>query len=135
MKFFARVPKIDFMAQRKTGLVVSLALTLASVVLLATRGLNFGIDFTGGVLVEVAYPKSVELDDVRKHLEAAGYKNSVAQYVGGTSNVLIRLPPAQSTSSAQLSNQVLQALDTGGEKAQMRRIEFVGPQVGAELAD
>src|SRR6266581_1620372 len=105
MKFFARVPTINFMGQRKTGLIVSLALTLASIVLLATRGLNLGIDFTGGVLVEVVYPKSVELNDVRKHLEAAGYKNAVAQYVGGTSNVLIRLPPAQNASSAQVSNQ------------------------------
>ena len=66
MKFFARVPNINFMAQRKTGLVVSTLLSIAAIVLLAVRGLNFGIDFTGGVLVEVVYPQSVELEDVRQ---------------------------------------------------------------------
>lgn len=132
MKFFARVPKIDFMAQRKTGLVVSLVLTIAAVVLLATRGLNFGIDFTGGVLVEVVYPQSVELEEVRKHLQTAGYHNAVAQYFGGTSNVLIRLPPAENSSSAEVSTKVLEAL---GAEVDLRRIEFVGPQVGEELAE
>ena len=135
MKFFARVPKIDFMAQRKVGLVVSLALTLASVALLATRGLNFGIDFTGGVLVEVVYPKGTELGEVRKHLHDAGYENAVAQYFGGTSNVLIRLPPEKNASSSEVSTRVLEALKTGGTEVDLRRIEFVGPQVGEELSD
>ena len=132
MRFFARVPKIDFMAQRKIGLVVSLALTLAAVVLLATRGLNFGIDFTGGVLVEVVYPQSIELEEVRQRLQTGGYHNAVAQYFGGTSNVLIRLPPAENSSSAEVSTQVLEAL---GADVELRRIEFVGPQVGEELAE
>lgn len=135
MKFFARVPNIDFMAQRKAGLVVSLALTLAAVVLLATRGLNLGIDFTGGVLVEVVYPQSVELENVREHLKAGGYHNAVAQYVGGTSNVLIRLPPAENSSSAEVSTRVLETLQSDGQRVELRRIEFVGPQVGEELAD
>lgn len=135
MKFLARVPTFDFMAQRKAGLVISLALTLAAVALLATRGLNFGIDFTGGVLVEVVYPQSVELDDVRKHLAGGGYHNAVAQYVGGTSNVLIRLPPADNASSAEVSTRVLETLQSDGSKVELRRIEFVGPQIGAELAE
>ena len=132
MKFFARVPNIDFMAQRKTGLIVSLVLTLSAVALLAVRGLHFGIDFTGGVLVEVVYPQSVELEDVRKRLHGAGYENAVAQYFGGTTNVLIRLPPAENASSAEVSTKVLDALGGGVD---LRRIEFVGPQVGEELAD
>jgi preprotein translocase subunit SecF len=135
MRFLARVPSINFMAQRKAGLVVSLALTLIAATLLLTRGLNFGIDFTGGVLVEVVYPKSVELDDVRKHLEKGGYHNAVAQYVGGTQNVLIRLPPAENASSAEVSTRVLEALRGDGEAVELRRIEFVGPQIGAELAE
>ncbi len=130
MRFFSRVPTINFMAQRKTGLAVSLALTLAAVVLLATRGLNFGIDFTGGVLVEVVYPQSVELEEVRAHLQAGGYHNAVAQYFGGTTNVLVRLPPAENASSAEVSNRVLESLGAGVE---LRRIEFVGPQIGDEL--
>ncbi len=132
MKFFARVPSINFMAQRKTGLIVSAVLSIAAIVLLATRGLNFGIDFTGGVLVEVAYPRSVELEDVRQHLGAGGYHNAVAQYFGGTQNVLIRLPPAENSSSAEVSSKVLEALGAGVE---LRRIEFVGPQVGEELSE
>jgi preprotein translocase subunit SecF len=132
MKFLARVPSIDFMSQRKAGLVASLALTLAAVVLLAVRGLNFGIDFTGGVLVEVEYPQSVELGDVRGHLVEAGYHNAIAQYFGGTSHVLIRLPPAENASSAEVSTRVLEAL---GDGVELRRIEFVGPQVGEELSE
>jgi preprotein translocase subunit SecF len=132
MRFLARVPNINFMAQRKVGLVVSLALTIAAVAMLAVRGLNFGIDFTGGVLVEVFYPQGVELEDVRGHLQQAGYHNAVAQYFGGTSNVLIRLPPAENASSAEVSGRILEALGTGVE---LRRIEFVGPQIGEELAE
>jgi preprotein translocase subunit SecF len=132
MKFFARVPNINFMAQRKVGLVASLVLTLAALVLLATRGLNFGIDFTGGVLVEVTYPQGVELEDVRQRLVDGGYHNAVAQYFGGTSSVLIRLPPAENASSAEVSGRVLEALGGGVD---LRRVEFVGPQVGAELAE
>lgn len=135
MKFFARVPKIDFMAQRKAGLVVSLALTIASVVLLATRGLNLGIDFTGGVLVEVVYPQTAELGDVRKRLSDSGFHSAIAQYFGGTQNVLIRLPPAGDASSATVSTKVLEALQAGGQTVELRRIEFVGPQVGEELTD
>lgn len=135
MKLFARVPKIDFMAQRKAGLAVSLALTIASVVLLATRGLNLGIDFTGGVLVEVVYPQTAELGDVRKRLGDAGFHSAIAQYFGGTQNVLIRLPPAADSSSATVSTQVLEALQGGGQTVELRRIEFVGPQVGEELTE
>lgn len=130
MRFFSRVPKIDFMAQRKAGFAVSVALTLAAVVLLATRGLNLGIDFTGGVLVEVVYPQSVELEDVRARLQAGGYHNAVAQYFGGTQNVLVRLPPAENANSAEVSTRILETL---GADVELRRIEFVGPQIGDEL--
>lgn len=134
MKFFARVPNIDFMAQRKTGLWVSTILTVAAVLLVAFRGLNFGIDFTGGVLVEVVYPQSVELDSVREHLAQGGHERAVVQYFGGTQNVLIRLPPAPESDSAQVSSQILQALAAGEAQApELRRIDFVGSQVGEEL--
>lgn len=135
MKIFARVPNIDFMAQRKWGLAISLALTLGAVLLLATRGLNLGIDFTGGVLVEVAYPQSVELDEVRKDLAGGGYSNAVAQYFGGTTNVLIRLPPAANASTAQVSTRVLELLHAQERRVELRRIEFVGAQVGEELTE
>ncbi|HSW12570.1 MAG TPA: protein translocase subunit SecF [Solimonas sp.] len=136
MKIFSGVPNINFMAQRKVGLLVSAVLTVLSIALVLTRGLNLGIDFTGGVLVEVGYPKSVQLDSVREKLHAGGYERAVVQYFGSSSAVMIRLPPAENSSSAQVSSQILQALGSGTEKApELRRIEFVGPQIGDELAE
>jgi len=136
MKIFSGVPNINFMAQRKMGLMVSAILTVLSIALVLTRGLNLGIDFTGGVLVEVGYPKSVQLDEVRHRLEEGGYERAVVQYFGSSSSVMIRLPPAENASSAQVSSHILQALGTGTEGApELRRIEFVGPQIGDELAE
>ena len=135
MKIFARVPNINFMAQRKTGLWVSTFLTVAALLLVAVRGLNLGIDFTGGVLVEVAYPQAVELDAVRADLREGGYERAVVQYFGAASSVMIRLPPAEDASSAQVSTHILQALRAEERGIQLRRIEFVGPQVGDELAE
>ncbi|WP_234981525.1 protein translocase subunit SecF [Fontimonas thermophila] len=123
------------MAQRKLGLAVSAVLTVAAILLVAIRGLNLGIDFTGGVLVEVEYPQSVELDTVRRHLAEAGYERAVVQYFGSTTAVLIRLPPAENASSAQVSTNILRALHAEESGISLRRIEFVGPQVGEELAE
>src|SRR5579859_6445460 len=93
MRIFSRVPKINFMAQRKTALGLSILLSLIAIGTLTYRGLNLGIDFKGGVLVEVVYPQSVQLEDVRGALDQGGYKEAVVQYFGGTSDVLIRLLP------------------------------------------
>jgi preprotein translocase subunit SecF len=121
------------MAQRKAGLWVSSLLSVAVILLLVFRGLNFGIDFTGGVLVEVVYPQTVELDSVRADLKTGGYPNAIVQYFGGTQNVLIRLAPEGKASSAAISSRVLEALGAEAKGIQLRRIEFVGPQVGDEL--
>jgi len=134
MKIFAKVPSFDFMKQRKVGLAVSALLTTASILLVIFRGLNFGIDFTGGVLVEVQFPQSVQLEKVRDDLGKGGYEHGIVQYFGGSSTVLIRLPPNQET-SANLSTKVLAAVGAGAEGVQMRRVEFVGPQVGEELSE
>ncbi|MBA4284816.1 MAG: protein translocase subunit SecF [Xanthomonadaceae bacterium] len=134
MKVFANVPKFDFMRQRKIGLVLSALLTTASILLVIFRGLNFGIDFTGGVLVEVAFPQSVQLEKVREDLAKGGYQHGIVQYFGGSSTVLIRLPPNSET-SASLSNKVLAAVGAGEAGVEMRRVEFVGPQVGEELSE
>lgn len=131
MKMFSGVPNINFMAQRKTGLWVSSIVTVASILLVLFRGLNFGIDFTGGVLVEVHYPQAVELDSIRADLGKAGYQNPVVQFFGTSEDVLIRLPPTAETNSAKVSSEILSALSVKTEN--LRRIEFVGPQVGDEL--
>lgn len=135
MRIFSKVPSIDFMAQRKRALVLSGLLTIAAIVCIAVRGLNLGIDFKGGVLVEVAYPQSVELDTVRAELDQGGYKEAVVQYLGGTSQVLIRLLPDPSASSDAIGNNVLKALNADASHVELRRIEFVGPQVGQELKE
>lgn len=134
MKIFSNVPTIDFMRQRKVGLAISALLTTASILLVIFRGLNFGIDFTGGVLVEVQFPQSVQLEKVREDLGKGGYEHGIVQYFGGSSTVLIRLPPNQET-SASLSTKVLAAVGAGAEGVQLRRVEFVGPQVGEELSE
>jgi preprotein translocase subunit SecF len=136
MRIFSNVPNIDFMAQRKVGLIVSTVLTLAAILLVAVRGLNFGIDFTGGVLVEVSYAESVPLDQVRGDLAKGGYHGAVVQHFGSASTLLIRLPPTEETNSAQVSSRILEALSaSGGPAPELRRIEFVGPQIGDELTE
>lgn len=135
MRIFARVPNIDFMAQRKRGLLISAALTIGVFILLLVRGLNFGIDFTGGVLIEVSYQEAVQLDGVRAALDGAGFDRAIVQYFGTSSDVLIRLPPAEDLSSAEVSTEILNALEASGEKPELRRIDFVGPQVGDELTE
>lgn len=135
MKIFSGVPKINFMAQRKIGLAVSALLTVAAIVLLLTRGLNLGIDFTGGVLVEVHYPQAVELEGVRQELAQGGFDRAIVQFFGSSTDVLIRLPPADNSSNAQVSTQVLQSLGADAKGIELRRLEFVGPQVGEELTE
>ncbi len=134
MKMFAVIPKINFMAQRKTGLWISAIVTITAILLVLIRGLNFGIDFTGGVLVEVHYPAAVELDAIRADLAKANYENPVVQFFGTSEDVMIRLPPTAETNSAKVSTVILDALRTTEPKVELRRIEFVGPQVGDELS-
>lgn len=141
MRFFARVPNINFMAQRRTGLLVSSILSVTAILLLVFRGLNFGIDFTGGVIVDVTYPQAVQLETVRESLHKAGYENAVLQYFGGASDVLIRLPPVKGADNATTSTRIMHALsaEQGCKDADRKtktcvsRIDFVGPQVGEEL--
>lgn len=133
MKFFSQTPNFDFMAQRKVALLISLVLLVASVASLATRSLNFGIDFTGGVIVEVGYPEAADLNVVRAQLADAGFGDATVQYFGARDDVMIRLAPRAEESNADLSTQVLRALQADDRAPQLRRVEFVGPQVGEEL--
>ncbi|WP_018949635.1 protein translocase subunit SecF [Thioalkalivibrio sp. ALMg11] len=128
---------IDFLGKRKITIAISLVLIIISVALLATRGLNFGIDFTGGTLVEVGYPEAVELDTIRETLSAGGYAGAQVQTFGTSRDVLIRLPPSEDDDNpAMLSNRVLNALRDGGPAdPDLRRVEFVGPAVGEELRE
>lgn len=142
MRFLSRVPSVDWVGHRKQALALSVLLTIISLTLLFTRGLNFGIDFTGGVLVEVGYEQTVSLDTVRSELKSAGYHEAVVQYFGNTRDVLIRLRPPKSQAvgeeatrqkSSQISERVLAALHAKQQHVSLRRIDFVGPAVGGEL--
>ena len=134
MQFIKDQLHIDFIGKRKIAWVISAILIVISLVSIVSRGLNLGIDFTGGTLVEVGYENSVELAPIRTALESAQFKDVIVQHFGTAKDVLIRLPSSDSKDSAELSNVVLTALKPTGEPV-MRRVEFVGPQVGEELRD
>jgi preprotein translocase subunit SecF len=126
---------IDFLRHRYLALLLSAVMILTSVALLATRGLNFGIDFTGGTVIEVGYPQPIELDRVRSALATAGFEEGVVQHFGTSTDVMIRLPPIEGVQNVDLSGQVLKALRADQERVELRRVEFVGPQIGEELTE
>jgi len=135
MKILSGTTQIDFMGKRKLALVFSLLLILIALGSLVTRGLAFGIDFTGGTLIEVAYPDSVDLGGIRDLLEEAGYGDAQAQHFGTSRDILIRVAPRADRASAEISEDILAALVSADAAAEMRRVEFVGPQVGEELTE
>jgi len=135
MRFLSGKTNIDFVGKRKIAFVVSLTLIVLSIATLATRGLNFGLDFTGGTLIEVGYPAAPDISEVRDNLKSQGLDDAVVQTFGVATEIVVRIPPReQEDSDAELSTVVLQALSQGVEgDVEMRRVEFVGPQVGDEL--
>jgi preprotein translocase subunit SecF len=134
MEFFKIRRTIPFMRHALVFNVISVVTFLLAVFFLATRGLNFSIEFTGGTLLEVSYQQSADVDAVRQKLENAGYKAEVQNF-GSSREVLIRMHVDKSQSSADLSEKVLGLLRTGDGSVELRRVEFVGPQVGEELAE
>lgn len=127
---------IDFMAQRRLAVILSGILLVVSVASLAVRGLNYGIDFTGGTLIEVGYSDTANLEQIRGDLAADGFERAIVQYFGTTRDVLVRLAPREDVSKAELSSDVLRILrGAGGQDMELRRVEFVGPQVGEELTE
>ncbi len=127
---------IDFLSQRKLALVISAIILLIGIVSLFTRGINFGLDFTGGTLIEVGYPTAPELSEVREALADAGFDDFVVQTFGSAREIVVRMPADQDDETgADLSTQVLTALQAQEPGIELRRVEFVGPQVGQELAE
>jgi preprotein translocase subunit SecF len=135
MQIFKNTPTFDFMAKRHIAMAFSLLLIIASIASLATKGLNFGLDFTGGTLIEVAYPQTADLHKVRSRLEQEGFGDAVVQNFGSSKDVLVRLSPRENTSSQSLGDKILKALKEDDADVTMRRQEFVGPQVGDELRE
>jgi len=125
--------KIDFVAYAKYAFFFSLLMFAISIVSFSMEKLTLGIDFTGGVVVEVGYPDAVELQSVRDALADGGYPDATVQHFGASDAVMIRLATDEGADTSSVSTQVMQSLKTQSSSAELRRVEFVGPQVGQEL--
>ena len=131
-----KTTNINFIGNRNKALIFSGILMIISIGSLAVRGLQMGIDFTGGTLIEIGYQKPADLTVLRKTLDEAGFGDATVQNFGTAKDVLIRLKLHEGVSSADLSSKVLEAINkTTAEPASVRRVEFVGPQVGDDLAE
>ncbi len=135
MEFFKIKKDVPFMSYGKITTGISLVTFLLAGFFLATKGLNFGVDFTGGTVMEVHYAQSADLDKVRSKLEEIGLHDSVVQNFGSSKDVLIQVPLKQNAVGAKLSENVLEALHVQDASVELRRVEFVGPQVGKDLIE
>lgn len=130
--------RYSFMKYRFVAAAISIILILISIGSLATRGLNFGLDFTGGTLIEVGYEKPADVNDIRNLLNEEGYKDVVVQHFGANTDVIIRLQQDENLSpeeAAKIGDTVVTSLRTTGDEVELRRNEFVGPAVGEELRE
>lgn len=133
MEFFRIKKDIPFMSYGRVTTAISLITFILAIYFLAVRGLNFGVDFTGGTVMEVSYPQPADLESIRKAVDGIGLKDATVQNFGTSQDVLIRLPVKKEMSIAQLSESVTKALKDADAKAEVRRVESVGAQVGDEL--
>jgi preprotein translocase subunit SecF len=133
MELFRIKKDIPFMSYGRITTAISLVTFILAVYFLATKGLNYGVDFTGGTVMEVNYPQAADIDSIRKAVDSIGLKDATVQNFGTSRDVLIRLPLKKDMSIAQLSETVAKALQTADPKAEIRRVESVGSQVGDEL--
>lgn len=124
----------DFMRFGKLGLVIAILLVIASFVIMGIRGFNWGLDFTGGTVMELQFNQSIDLNDVRQRLSKSGFHDAIVQNFGSSRDVMIRLAPSD-IKSDDLSNQIIASLKQDSDQdVKLIRIEFVGPSVGADLA-
>lgn len=137
MKLIKDNTSIDFLSRtpRRVAAAISIVVVLASLISIATRGLEFGIDFTGGILLEVGYPQAANLDNIRQLMAGAGFDDLQVQRFGADTDVMLRLPPQPGVDVNAIRGQLSAALAADEPNLQIRRIEFVGPQVGAELRE
>jgi preprotein translocase subunit SecF len=136
MQFLSNETNIQFMSKRHLAAAFSIILVIASLSSLVMQGLNFGIDFTGGTMIELGYEEEANLNEIREELAAGGYPDATVQNFGSIHDVLIRLPIIETQNMAELSNEVVAMLQSQHETTiDVRRVEFVGPQVGEELTE
>jgi len=135
MEFFRIKKDIPFMSYGRYTTSVSLVTFLFAVFFIATKGLNFGVDFTGGTVLEVHYVQSADLDKVRAQLGTIGLKDALVQNFGSSKDVLIQVPLKENKAGSKLSDQVMDTLHQQDPSVELRRVEFVGPQVGKDLVN
>jgi preprotein translocase subunit SecF len=137
MKLIKDNTSIDFLSRtpRRVAAAISVIVVLASIASIATRGLEFGIDFTGGILLEVGYPQAADLDDIRQLMAGAGFDDVQVQRFGADTDVMLRLPPQSGVDADEIRDQLSALLAADQPGMEIRRVEFVGPQVGAELRE
>ncbi|MCM2313351.1 MAG: protein translocase subunit SecF, partial [Steroidobacteraceae bacterium] len=135
MEFFKTRTSFRFMPLRKRWYAISGVLLLASVLLIGIRGLNLGIDFTGGVVLELSFPQAADIDQVRGALAKAGHEDAIVQSFGTANEVLVRLLPKAGENTAAVGQDVLGAVQSYEPGVQLRRTEVVGAQIGKELGE
>jgi len=137
MRLIKDKPSIDFLgrSRRNIAIGVSILIVVVSFVSFATRGLNLGIDFTGGVLLEVRYPQDADLGGIRQRLDDAGFERYVVQAFGTPTDVLVRLPPQLGEDSNAIRDRLFGVLSGGDSTVDLRRVELVSAQVGEELTE
>ena len=136
MRWLTGTPNFNFMKYRRPLMAVSAVVTVLAIASMVVQRFNFGIDFTGGVIVEVSYDRAADLDSIRSDLAAAGFESPQVQNFGSTTDVLIRLPPIDDSESVStVQEQVLDILREHNAGVTLRRLEAVGPQVGEDLAE
>ncbi|MEX2122342.1 MAG: protein translocase subunit SecF [Woeseia sp.] len=137
MKWIKEKTSIDFLSRtpRWAAMGIAIASVVVSVILLATRGLEFGIDFTGGILMEVGYPEAADIDQIRELMDGAGFTEVQVQQFGADTDVLLRLPPQPEADADSVRQTLSETLAADQPEVEIRRVEFVGPQVGEDLRE
>jgi len=135
MEFFKRVTRVRFMTHRRLSYMASAIVIGGSLIALFVRGPEFGIDFTGGIVVEAGFSQDADLERIRKALGAAGLAEAQVQNFGTAADVLVRLPPAEGTAAKDISDRTTSALKSVDPGVAIKRTEAIGPQVGKELAE
>ena len=135
MRFLSKETHFDFMGRRRLAAVLSAVFIALAIGSLFVQRLNFGIDFTGGILLELGYPEAADIAGIRDQLAAGGYSDAQVQNFGTAKDVLVRLPPQEGVDGSEVREKLRRVLDVDAGSIDLRRVDFVGPQVGQELTE
>jgi len=135
MEFFRKKTNIDFMKIRSITAVFSAAMMIASFVILFSKGINWGLDFTGGIVIEIGYEQDAQLPKIRETLREANYTDAVVQSFGSPKDVIVRLAPRENMDEKAIASSIIDVLKSEGAKLTLKRVDVIGSQVGRELAE